>query len=151
MNELVHAINAAVANELGLKVEPVEGAEPGAFGDPLPEPVVKQAVPAMDPNKLKDLARAYVRQEIFTDRQCRDPQDIRMVFMPIIFGALEQVDLSTVGLIYEFMNEASPRSINGMPTFLSMRLLNREDAKKMADFAMKLQAAEQAAMAALDE
>ncbi|TSP14033.1 hypothetical protein [Cupriavidus campinensis] len=150
MSELAQAINAAVA-ELGGKVEPVEGAEPGAFGDPLPTPAELQAVPSMDADKLKELARAFLRGEVFTDRQIARIEDMRLVFLPIMFGALAAVDLKTIGLVYEYHREAGPRRINGMPIFLSMRLLNREDAAKLADYATKLAAAEKAAMAALED
>ncbi|CAM3121267.1 hypothetical protein [Cupriavidus taiwanensis] len=152
MSELAQAINAAVAEELGLTVEPIDGAEglpEGAFGDPLPEPEVKHPVPPMEPEKLKELARAYLRGEIFTDRQCQQPNDLHLAFMPIVFGALSAFDVGTLGLIYEFWSEAGPRSINGMPTFFSMRMLNREDATTLAGYVEKLAEAEKNALAAL--
>jgi hypothetical protein len=43
----------------------------------------------------------------------------------------EENFLSSIGLIYEFITEAGPRSINGLPMFTSVKFLNREDASKM--------------------
>ena len=34
-------------------------------------------------------------------------------------------------LIYEYMNKAGPVGVNGMPVFMSMRCLNREDTEQM--------------------
>ena len=45
--------------------------------------------------------------------------------------------LSSIGLIYEYIDKAGPRSINGLPNFFSMRLLNKEDALKVDGYYIK--------------
>lgn len=60
------------------------------------------------------------------------PSEIRMVFMPIALGGLEgftEEEIGEIGCIWEHLNQAGPRSINGRPGFFSMRLLHIEDAK----------------------
>jgi hypothetical protein len=42
--------------------------------------------------------------------------------------------LTSIGLIYEFLSEAGPMGLNGGPMFMSLRLLNKEDAEKMFSF-----------------
>lgn len=42
--------------------------------------------------------------------------------------------LKSIGLVYEYLDKAGPRGINGMPNFFSCRLLNQDDAKKMFEY-----------------
>ena len=42
--------------------------------------------------------------------------------------------LSSIGLIYEYLSEAGPMSVNGKPTFFSLKYLNKEDTEKMIDY-----------------
>jgi hypothetical protein len=41
---------------------------------------------------------------------------------------------SDIGIVYEYLSEAGPMAINGKPTFLSMKLMNKEDSKKLWEF-----------------
>jgi hypothetical protein len=46
--------------------------------------------------------------------------------------------LNNIGFIYEYYNEnQSPMSINGKPVFFSMKLMCKEDTKRMFDFYKK--------------
>lgn len=114
-------------------------------GKPINE---KQPVPAQTEEVLKELAKAMVSNMIFTDLHLhQDPHMIGSVFMPIAFGAMANYDLSTLGLLYEYMDKAMPRSINGYPCFMSVRMLNRDDATKMLEYVKKLEEATAAALA----
>lgn len=42
--------------------------------------------------------------------------------------------LKSIGMVYEYLDKASPRSINFGPSFMSIKLLNIEDSKKVWDF-----------------
>lgn len=44
-------------------------------------------IPRQDREKLKDLVRAYIANEVFFSAQLRDPSLLGMVFMPVMFGA----------------------------------------------------------------
>lgn len=42
--------------------------------------------------------------------------------------------VKSIGLVYEYLSEAGPMSVNGKPTFFSLRLLNKADTEKMFDY-----------------
>lgn len=42
--------------------------------------------------------------------------------------------LKSIGLVYEYLSSAGPMSVNGKPTFFSLRLLNHEDTTKMFEY-----------------
>lgn len=62
---------------------------------------------------------------VFTDRHCNSPQDVGMVFMPIGLGGLTAE--AEPEMIYEYLDKAGPRSVNGMPMFMSANILNLAD------------------------
>lgn len=86
--------------------------------------------------ELKKLAIDIADGKIFTDRHLRDINQLSMVFM--ILALMEENDYNSfiheVGLIYEYMSEAGPMSINGMPIFMSVRRLSIEEAQKVDSF-----------------
>lgn len=86
--------------------------------------------------ELKQIAMDIYDQKVFIDRYCR-PEEIGMVFMPIILGCFKDQDkeyLEDIGLIYEYYSEAGPRGINGKPTFTSLKLLSKGDTNIMFDY-----------------
>lgn len=89
--------------------------------------------PSVD--ELKEVARGLHAGQIFTDRHVANPQsDMTMVFMPLALGALSECskeDVEQIGMIYEWIDKAGPRSVNGMPCFMSFKLLHRDDAVKV--------------------
>lgn len=85
---------------------------------------------------VKKLADDIYRGLVFTDRHVQNPDDISRVFLPLVLLKKEQIeellaDLPGMIMIYEYMDKAGPMSINGMPIFYSLRLLDQEDAKKV--------------------
>jgi len=75
------------------------------------------------------------------------------VFMVLIFmGAKQRREMikNPPGLIYEYLSEAGPRSINGMPSFFSMRMLSKADAEKVFRMAKDAQAAARNAVGLVD-
>jgi len=50
------------------------------------------------------------------------------------YKIFKKVFLGNIGLIYEYLDQAGPTSVNGMPTFFSLKYLNISDAEKMFVF-----------------
>jgi hypothetical protein len=103
-------------------------------------------LPDMSKEEMKEFILGVCNGQIFTDRHCHNPNDIPLVFMVIALGGLGGLDLEDLGCIYEFMSEAGPRSVNGMPCFFSCRLMNKKD----AGFAFKMVAQEMDRRANMD-
>jgi hypothetical protein len=62
---------------------------------------------------------------------------LRMVFMPLAFidkEAHEQMKADEVDMFYEYVSEAGPRSVNGMPIFMSVQTLTRTESLKCWGF-----------------
>jgi hypothetical protein len=49
-----------------------------------------------------------------------------------MFSSWSKEDLKEIGILYEDMSKAG-RTINGYPTFMSVQILNRGDAKKVSE------------------
>lgn len=94
----------------------------------LPE---KYFVPRMTDDALRAFVDDYLRERIFTSADIRNPGTaLGMVFLPVAFGAFAgwpKEKLEEIGTIWEYMKKAMPRSVNGMPMFMSMRTIHRVD------------------------
>lgn len=95
--------------------------------------------------ELKQLAKDLYKGEIFTDRQINDSRLLRSVFIPLSLFDEEQaaqfrttVENGKVNLLYERINKAGPRSINGMPIFMSFQTLDTEETKKLFEYYQKI-------------
>lgn len=75
-----------------------------------------------------------IENKVFHDRQIDEAHRDRLfrtIFMPTMFmnsdahGVSEAV--SQWGLVYEYLSEAGPRSVDGYPIFLSMRIVHKDD------------------------
>ena len=89
---------------------------------------------------LKKIAMDIVDGHIFTDRSvdAGDGNILASIFMPIALGAFAEESkeyLEQIGMIYEYMSEAGPRSINSYPMFMSFAMLSKPQTKQVADFA----------------
>lgn len=77
-------------------------------------------------DELKKLAVDFHHGHIFTNRDIAQPNlFLHSVFMPLIFMKFSKKDAECVGLIYEYLDKAGPRSINGMPMFYELSLLGQ--------------------------
>lgn len=101
--------------------------------------------------ELKEIARRIHRNEIFTDRHCYSLDEVRMCFP--IFGMMDDKTakrcadiLGKRGLIYEEYNKALPRGVNGLPMFMSVKLLTSLDHKIVHDYIVDFHKAEKAVM-----
>jgi len=94
--------------------------------------------------EIGNLAEGIYRGSVFTDRHVHNPGDVSMVFMPLALiegETLERLRKDPPGMIYEYMDKAGPMAINGMPMFLSLRMTNQEDAKKVFERVRKIEEA----------
>ena len=80
--------------------------------------------------ELKEIAVDLAEGKIFSNLHINEHNKIESVFMVLIFMDSEQRKVlsdNNVVFMYEYIEKANPLSVNGMPTFFSMRYLNKED------------------------
>lgn len=90
--------------------------------------------------ELKQIAMDLVDGKIFSILQLKNPSDVDMVFMPIALGAFSELtkeQIEDIGLIYEYLDKAGPRAVNGNPCFMSFQYLSREPSMKVLELAKK--------------
>lgn len=91
-------------------------------------------------NELKSIAVDFCEGKIYSDRHIPPEGSdcaIMMVFMPLALGAGKEwskEDCEQIGMIYEYVSEAGPRSIDSMPSFFSFRMLSKEQMTKFIGF-----------------
>ena len=79
--------------------------------------------------ELKQIAWDIHSSKIFCDLMIRESEKVRMIptiFLPMVFMDTEDLAKfveSDVGMLYEYMDKAGPRSINGYPQFLAFLIL----------------------------
>lgn len=76
--------------------------------------------------ELRQLALDIVEGKVFTDRHC-PPEMLAACFMWIGLGGMagwSEEDIDTVGTIYEYIDKAFGRGINGFPTFASTQFVH---------------------------
>jgi hypothetical protein len=106
--------------------------------------------------ELIQLAEDIHQGRVFTDRHIR-PGDVEtmgtMIFMPLIFmegKEIKKFQKDPPGLIYEYLNRAGPRSINGYPTFMSFRIVPKEEMSFLEGYIERFRAVAQAIKGELD-
>lgn len=88
-------------------------------------------VPSKTKEDLNNIAHDFYSGKIFSNLHMSE-YDVKsclsMVFMVLAFMDPRDMYIpESIGLIYEYIHKAGPRSINGMPMFFSMNYLNVED------------------------
>lgn len=94
--------------------------------------------------EIANLANDMYRGLIFTDRHVQRHEDVPSVFMPLILlkeEDIEKLKANPPGMIYEYLDQAGPRAINGMPVFWSFRMIGTEDATKVMERYKKIKQA----------
>jgi hypothetical protein len=80
------------------------------------------------------LAEDIYNGDVFTDRHCRDSDEVKSVFMVLFFmdaAMRERLRLNPPGMVYEYNDKAGPMAVNGKPNFFSMRMLSLEEATRV--------------------
>lgn len=86
----------------------------------------------MPPDELRQFVDDFVSNRIFTSAHLRENDDIAMVFMPVALGAFSgwsDTGLERIGVLWEYLSQAGPMAINGLPCFFSFHVLNADDWK----------------------
>lgn len=93
--------------------------------------------------ELKQIAQDIHKGLIFSIGHIENPADTPSVFMPLHFMSDEAIgDLAKKEpFIYEYLDKASPRSVNGLPVFISFQYLVKEETKKMNGYYNKIKQA----------
>lgn len=99
----------------------------------------------MKANELNEEELRKLALDMVEGRVCHDqmyPQDMVVhVFMPLMFmESLTVEDAKSWGLIYEYLSEAGPRSINGYPMFMSLRVLHVNNLPRLNELTKELNA-----------
>ena len=80
--------------------------------------------------ELKSLAIDIVENKAFGTWNIHNEDLIPCVFTPLMFLSEEQkkeLQKTKVAHVYEYIDKATPRGINGMPTFFSMNYLTEDE------------------------
>ncbi len=104
------------------------------------------------PEELKQIAVDLFHGKIYTDRHIpkNELNGMLTVFRPLGFmkpEALKKMQDAMPGMIYEYLDKAAPRCINGMPSFLSCQMLSQDDTKTVLEMNKKLEEAQKEALA----
>ena len=86
--------------------------------------------PAYSDKEIRDFVLGVCNNTIFTDRHCRHPDDLQMIFMVLALGGLAEHDTADIGCVWEYLDKAGNRGINGYPMFHSVRFMNKADADR---------------------
>jgi hypothetical protein len=91
--------------------------------------------PRMSDEDLRQWVLDFLADRVFTSLHIpTGHQDmLGTVFMPLALGGLQKVpeeEIQNIGLFWEYMHTAGPRAVNGLPMFMSMRFMHRDDAER---------------------
>jgi len=94
--------------------------------------------------ELKKIGEDLHAGRIFSDQHIENPEDLKMVFMVLALADADffkKMQEDEISFIYEYIDKAGPRSINGMPSFLSHHALTKAETAKMFEYYNKIKAA----------
>lgn len=85
--------------------------------------------------ELEQLAFDALSGKIFTSFDCDRVEDLRLVFLPLGLMSREQLAAFKEDepyMFFEYLKNAGPRSINGMPCFFSLQWLNKNEFERFS-------------------
>lgn len=92
-------------------------------------------------DELKQIARDIHAGHVFTDRHIRphEWQDmVSSVFFPIAMMTKEELLAQQPAMLFEYLDEAAPRTINGYPCFFSARIITEDEMPRLAEYLKRL-------------
>jgi hypothetical protein len=98
----------------------------------------------MTDDEIKTLAEDMYKGLVFTDRQLSTADELPMVFIPLALAGkelIEELQKIPPGMIYEYIEEAGPMGVNGMPMFTSFKVASVEDTRKIFEHYHKIKEA----------
>lgn len=101
-------------------------------------------IPRMSTEDLSKFVEDALSGAVFTSAQIPPSKDsvLPMVFLPLALGGLANLskkDLNEIGIFWEYYNKSLPRSINGLPIFMSAHVMHKDDWKIAYDTIQKEQ------------
>jgi hypothetical protein len=96
--------------------------------------------------QLKQLAKDIITGLVFTSNHLPqdDPRLLGIVFMPLVMMNDEQQKdfvAKNPGMVYEYLDKAGPREMNGYPMFMSFQFITIDEYEKLRVFYEELKAA----------
>lgn len=95
-------------------------------------------VPTIAEAELRKLALDMASGKVFTQLHLGEENAhlVQSVFMPLVFMAEPELAVlqEHCGMLYEYLDKAGPRSINGFPVFFSFRMLHKDDCAALWDY-----------------
>ena len=92
-----------------------------------------EPIPNRTEKELKQLAMEMCTGAVFSDWNI-SKYDYQSSFTSV-FMVMALADPATlppnIGMVYEHISQAGPRSVNGYPMFMSCKMLSREDSEKL--------------------
>jgi len=91
-------------------------------------------------DKLKEIAEDIFKERIFTSLNLNADQ-VGMCFVAVHFldnKIRRSMKRRKVTVLFEYMDQAGPMSVNGLPCFFSFRTLTDVEAKKVQDYYLQM-------------
>lgn len=91
--------------------------------------------------ELYTIAKDIIEGKIFTSLNfdCENEIGILNTFMPLLMIPKEKKDfLKDIAFIFEYLDQAAPRGINGKPMFFSFQSITKEEYKEFQPMFNKL-------------
>lgn len=87
-------------------------------------------IPRKTEEELREFVRDVLANRVFTSWGL-SADEVRMSFLLIGLGFLgtcfTREAVEHIGIIYEYLHQASPMACNGLPMFFSMRVMHKDD------------------------
>lgn len=99
--------------------------------------MTEKKVPRLDDDEIKRVAHGLVAGHIFTASMC-PPEMIGHIFMVAMLGGLSEYDAADIAMLYEWLDKAGERGINGYPVFMSCGVVCHEDWDRIVERAEKI-------------
>jgi hypothetical protein len=97
-------------------------------------------VPLMEDAEIRKLALDIVEDKVFHSNMIDESENVtmQMVFMPLLFLKEDTVEITDIGLLYEYNDKAGVRGINGYPVFSSMRMVHKDNTDTLQSYITEL-------------
>lgn len=106
-----------------------------------------EPMPAYEPKtdeQIKEIGQKLQAGQIYTSEHIHRRDDVGLAFMAFALSGPDYSDwmqANEIAVLYQDLDKAGPRSINGMPCFFSHQHLTLADWKRVQETARKIQEA----------
>jgi len=89
---------------------------------------ISDGPPRMSDDELRAFVDDYVSGRIWVMQSAQREEDMALPFLVLqLSGLPDGWKAENVGTVWEYMSNAGPRSVNGMPMFFSCHFMHAED------------------------